>query len=505
MIPLSDKMAEPPSAYDQLTKHLGEIAIVGSIGSLLHWDQETGMPHAGGEWRAEQLAWIANRQHALLTHVRTRDLLEAAETEGNLTSDAMVNVQWARRDYDRATRLPAAFVEECARTESLAHESWKAARITSDFSIFAPMLHKLVDQARLRADYISEQAASPYDALLDLHEPGATTAEVSALFDTLTPQLSELVELATQKGSSLPTLPDGLEYPVEAQRRFNHVIAEAIGFDFGSGRIDTSTHPFCTRLGAMDHRLTTRYDTRDFTSSLYGVLHECGHGLYEQGLDAGSYGLPVGSAISLGIHESQSRLWENHVGRRLDFWEQWFPLAVDCFPGLLGSTPHELWQYANRVQRSFIRVEADEVTYDLHIILRFRLERALIEGDVEAKDIPGEWNTLFQQLFGQQIPNDSMGCLQDVHWSMGGFGYFSTYTQGNLNAAQLMQAARKAVVTLDQDLADGNYSSLLSWLRKHVHSQGMRHVPKELMQRATGEPTATTAYLRHLKQKLQFV
>lgn len=495
-------MPDPLSAYDRLLKQLEEISLVGSIASLLHWDQETGMPRAGAPWRADQIAWMSSKQHALLTNSSTRDLIEEAEALADLTPDGRVNVHWARVEYDRATRLPAAFVEDCARTESLAHERWKAARGADDFSVFAPMLQKLVEQARQRADYLRQRAGSAYDALLDLHEPGATAQEVGALFDDLAPQLTSLVESALRDAGPLPILPHGVEYPISAQQKLNRSIAEAIGFDFERGRIDTSTHPFCTRIGSHDHRLTTRYDTKDFTSALYGVLHECGHGLYEQGLDPAAYGFAIGGAISLGIHESQSRLWENHVGRQREFWETWFPLAVDCFPGLKASSPENLWKYVNRIQRSYIRVEADEVTYDLHIILRFRLERALIEGDLDVQDIPGEWNSLFANLLGLKVKNDAMGCLQDVHWSMGGFGYFSTYTQGNLNAAQLMATAQEADKDLRGQMSRGDYSGLLSWLRRNIHSQGMRYLPTELMQRATGQPTSTAPHLNHLRKKI---
>jgi carboxypeptidase Taq len=273
-------------------------------------------------------------------------------------------------------------------------------------------------------------------------------------------------------------LPPG-PYPVADQQRFNQRIAAAIGFDFEAGRIDTTTHPFCTTLGPHDVRLTTRYDEDDFTSSLFGVLHESGHGMYEQGLPADDFGLPSGSAVSLGIHESQSRLWENHIGRsRAAFWEHWYPAAVETFPQL-AAFPLESFLAHIRAPFSPIRVEADEATYDLHIILRFNLERRLLNGELAVADVPAAWNEGFRELFGFAPENDALGCLQDIHWSMGGLGYFATYTLGNINAAQLFAAARKSpAIAAACDSAD--YAPLLAWLRENVHATARRSIPRTL-------------------------
>jgi len=490
------------SPYESLLGRVKEASIVGSIGSTLHWDQETGMPAAGTGWRADQLAWVSSRAHAIISDAETGRLLEAAEGLAPAAdSDQAVNLRWLRRDYERATRLPPKFVEECAHTEAMAQEAWREARAQSDFPKFAPFLEKLVNQARRRAAYLGN-GGKAYDALLDLYEPGATSESVGLLFDSLAPRLQTLVAAAGDPSIPAPApLPNG-PYPAAAQERFNQKIAAAVGFDFASGRIDTSTHPFCTTLGPLDHRLTTRYDETDFTSSLYGVLHEAGHGMYEQGLDPHAYGLPCGSAISLGVHESQSRLWENHVGRKQAFWNHWYPWAVECFPQLAAVTPHALWRHANRVRRSFIRVEADEVTYDLHIILRFRLECALIGGELEARDIPSAWNTMFSELLGLEVRKDAEGCLQDVHWSGGGFGYFATYTLGNINAAHLMSAAGKNEPELGKALEAGNYAPLLNWLRTRVHQSGMRKLPAALIAAASGSPVTADAHLAHLEEKV---
>jgi len=490
------------SAYQSLLERIREISLLGSINSTLHWDQETYLPKAGTVYRGDQMAYLSGRAHRLFTAAEVGEwLAEAAEAGLEPDSTEAVNVRWLKRDYDRATKLPTEFVEECTRTETIGNEAWAKARAASDFSIFAPHLKKLVDQARRRADYLGFEE-SRYDALLDLHEQGATTLAVSTLFDELAPALTELVAQGASACESLPVLlPEG-PYPEALQKQFNAEVASAMGFSFESGRIDTTTHPFCTTLGPHDHRITNRYELDDFTSSLYCIMHETGHALYEMGLPADQYGLPCGSAVSLGVHESQSRLWENHIGRTLPFWEHWFHRACELFPQLKNSTPEKLWQHVNRVKRSFIRVEADEVTYDLHIILRFRLERALIEGDLEVDDLPAAWNQMFEELMGLKVEKDSQGCLQDIHWSFGGFGYFCTYSLGNINAAQLMESAHAIVPNLEQDLRTGQYGGMLNWLRENVHQAGMRQLPLDLINRATGAPVSPEAHLRHLADKV---
>jgi carboxypeptidase Taq len=278
-----------------------------------------------------------------------------------------------------------------------------------------------------------------------------------------------------------------------------------MGFDFESGRIDTTTHPFCSGMGPSDCRLTTRYSEEDFTVSLYGIMHEAGHGLYDQGLLKEHYGTPLGSAVSLGIHESQSRLWENHVGRSEAFWRHWHPVACKHFPELSRFTPEQLTAAVNHVQPSFIRVEADQITYDLHIILRFEIELKLIERQLAVADVPAYWNEAFEKSFGLKVDNDAHGCLQDIHWSIGMMGYFPTYSLGNLNAAQLMRRALADAPALDAELARGEYGTLLKWLREKVHRHGMRHHPQDLMRLATGEGTSPAAHLASLRNKYGIV
>jgi carboxypeptidase Taq len=301
-------------------------------------------------------------------------------------------------------------------------------------------------------------------------------------------------------GAADPARLEG-EYPVEAQQRLNARIAAAMGFDFEAGRIDTTVHPFCTELGPHDCRLTTRYQARDFTGSLFGVMHEAGHGLYTQGLPPEDFGTPLGTYISLGIHESQSRLWENQVGRSRAFWRHWYPRACEEFPALRNLPAEEFWLAVNRVRPSYIRIEADEVTYNLHIVLRYELEQKLVGGELPVADLPRAWNARFEELFQMPVPDDARGCLQDTHWALGLFGYFPTYTLGTLNAAQLFAAARRQVAGLDAELEKANYAPLLAWLREKIHRHGRRHAPPELIRQATGEPLRAAYFLDYLKVK----
>jgi len=493
----------PDSAYPKLHARLREAALLRSAAGVLGWDQETYLPAQGVAWRAEQLALLSGQCHRLVTAPEIGEWLAEAETAAGTSADditADTNIRGWRRAYDKATKLPVELVEEWSRTTSLAQNVWAEARRKSDFSLFQPHLEKLVGLARRKADAWGWQACR-YDALLDEYEPGARSADLAAVLAELGPQISALVGPAVEKASQFPRDLLAGHYPVAAQQAFNREVAEAIGFDFTAGRIDTTTHPFCTGLGPGDTRLTTRYDEADFTSSLYGVLHEAGHGMYDQGLNRDAWGQPAGEACSLGIHESQSRLWENHVGGSRAFWDRWLPRAAHHFPHLGKFSAEQVAGAVARVQPSFIRVEADEVTYDLHIILRFELERALIEGDLAVADVPGAWNEKFRTLLGLTVPDDARGCLQDVHWSFGLFGYFATYTLGNLNAAQLMHHARHGLPGLDASLEAGRYAPLLGWLRKNIHAHGQRFDGPGLMRHATGEPVQARYFLDHLRGK----
>jgi carboxypeptidase Taq len=496
------------AAYDELLQRSREARLLESCGSLLGWDERTFMPREGSAHRAEQMALLARLTHEMLTSPRLGELL--VEVEGSaLVKDSesvpAVNVRELRRTYDRAVKLPKELVEELARTTTRAQQVWQEARAANDFASFQPWLEKIVRLKRQEAEAVGYKE-SPYDALLDEYEPGASASEITKVFAELRDQLVPLI--AAIVGSGKKPKRDLLqrEYPVERQKVFSQAAAAAIGFDFTAGRLDVTTHPFCSGIGPGDCRLTTRYNPRFFNEAFFGTLHEAGHGIYDQGLEAAHFGTPMGSAVSLGIHESQSRLWENQVGRGQPFWEHFFPRARQVFTEALHDVPLEDWLFAiNDVQPSFIRVEADEATYNMHIILRFEMEQALLRGDLKPADVPAAWNEKFTAFFDLTPPDDRLGCLQDIHWSMGGLGYFPTYTLGNLYAAQFMEQARADLDNLDGDFRRGEFGRLKGWLNEKVHRQGQRYRPRDLCRKVTGKrlsPKPLLAYLRRKYERL---
>ncbi|MBW0000804.1 MAG: carboxypeptidase M32 [Verrucomicrobia bacterium] len=485
--------------YTQLLERCREVYVLQTTASALHWDLETYLPPKAVAFRAEQLSYLEGKAHRLFTDPSVGDWIRACEDiQPSPETGRAANVREWRRSYDRAVKIPAALVEEAQRVFTLSREAWKEARAEADFTKFAPHLVKIVDLTRQKADLWGYQE-SPYDALLEEYEPGTTAGSLRPLFGELQAALVPLVERLARD----PVPADYLKghYPEASQAALNARIAQTVGYDFEGGRIDTTTHPFATSLGPEDHRITTRYDEQLFQVSLYGVLHETGHALYEQGLDKTAAGTPLGAARSLGIHESQSRLWENHVGRTGTFWARWYQTAAEHLPDLRRFTPDEVARGVKRVAPSFIRVEADEVTYDLHILLRFDIELALVEQRLAIGDLPAAWNERFEQLFGLKVPNDRLGVLQDIHWSLGALGYFPTYSLGNLNAAQLMAAAERSIPDLPQQLAVGEYARLLDWLRKNVHQHGQRFETRQLMAEATGESTQARHRIEYLRKK----
>jgi carboxypeptidase Taq len=462
------------------------------------------MPRLGSAHRAEQMALLARLGHEMFTATEVGELLAAVEGSA-LAADAggepAVNVREVRRQYDRAVKLPRELVEELARVTTRAQQVWQEAKAANDFAAFRPWLEKVVGLERQKAQAIGYRGV-PYDALLDEFEPGATTAEITRLFADLRADLAPLVTALTSSGRKAPREVLEGDYPVERQKAFAQEAAAAVGFDFTAGRLDETVHAFCSGIGPGDCRLTTHYDPRTFTKSFYGTLHEAGHGMYEQGLPAEHYGTPCGTFASLGIHESQSRLWENFVGRSRSFWEYFLPKAREAFPGVMGGvSPDQIAFAVNDVRLSFIRVQADEATYNLHIVLRFELEQALVSGDLAAADVPGAWDEKFHALFGLRPPDAASGCLQDIHWSMGGLGYFPTYTLGNLYAAQLMGAARRDLGDLDGDFRRGEFGRLKGWLNEKVHKAGRRYPAGVLCERITGRPLSHKPLIDYLRGK----
>ncbi len=496
----------PEQAYAELIRRTKETALLGSCGGVLGWDERTYLPKQGGSLRAEQLALLARMTHELATDPVIGELLgeiEGTPLVADPASDAGANVREIRRSYDRAVKLPKALVEELARAATLGQRAWQEAREKSEFALFRPHLEKIVGLKRQEAAALGYEK-TPYDALLDEYEPGATSEAIARTFAELRTDLVPVIQAVLSSSAKAPTEILKREYPVERQKEFGRSAAQAIGFDFDSGRLDVTTHPFCSGMGPGDCRITTRYNPRHFNESFFGILHEAGHGLYEQGLDAEHFGTPRGQACSLGIHESQSRMWENLVGRSRPFWEHFFPKARQVFPEALGNETLDRFYFAiNDVRASFIRVEADEATYNLHVILRFELERDLIAGDLKPADMPGAWNERFQKSFSLTPANDAQGCLQDIHWSAGLIGYFPTYTLGNLCASQLMEQAR-------HDLGDqtgeafrrGEFAPLRKWLNDKIHRQGQRYRAPELVKQVTGKPLGHEPLMRHLRGKL---
>lgn len=491
------------AAYDAFRTRVRDLSAARSVEALLDWDQETQMPPHGAEDRANQLALLAGIVHERLTSDELGALLEQLTRDGAVDDpDAAVNVREIRRDFERAIKLPTDLVREIARSAALAKDAWVGARRDSDFSAFAPHLEHLLDLKRRMADHIG-WTTERYDALLDEYEPGARAADIERVFAGVRTALVPLV----RDIAAAPRRPDltilERHCPVAAQAEFNRTLAGALGFSFDAGRIDTSVHPFCSGLTPRDVRLTTRYDERYMPMSLFGILHEAGHGMYEQGLPAEHTGTPLAQAASLGIHESQSRLWENFVGRSLPMWRHFYRPLQAAFPSLADVSLTD-WHFAiNNVRPSLIRVEADEVTYGLHIMLRFELERSLLDAKLAVRDVPAAWNDGMRDLLGVTPPRDALGCLQDIHWSQGTFGYFPTYLLGTLYAAQLFAAAQRAMPDLDQQIERGELAPLRSWLRTSVHQHGRRYRAGELVQRISGEAPSDRPFVEYLRGKFR--
>jgi carboxypeptidase Taq len=496
----------PADAYAELVRRSKELGVLNSCAATLAWDQQTYMPANGAGLRGEQMAFLASLAHQKFTDPTVGDLLAAVEGSDLVAdpeADAAANVRELRRGYDRATKIPPALVAELARVTTAAQQAWEAAKRANDFPSFRPHLEKVVALKRQEADAVGYQNHR-YEALLEEYEPGTTVAELKELFAGLTRDLVPLV----RRIADSPTKPDRSilerEYPVDRQKVFAEAAAAALGFDFAAGRLDTTAHPFCSGMGPGDCRITTRYNPRSFPEAFFGVLHETGHALYEQNLPAEHFGTPLGVACSFGVHESQSRLWENQVGRGRPFWDHFFPRLRQTFPAALAGVTVEAFHLAvNDVRPSLIRVEADEATYNLHVALRFELELALLSGDLSVADLPGAWNERFAALLGLPVPDDARGCLQDIHWSFGGIGYFPTYTLGNLYAAQLMAAAKRDLGAdgLADDFRRGEFARLKGWLVANVHRHGQRYRAGELCRRATGSALSPQPFLSYLAEK----
>ena len=482
---------------DALRHRLARIHDLNTASAVLEWDQETHMPDAGVEARARQVGTLRQMAHELFTADETGALLAGAVPESAVDADL---VRVAKEDFERATRVPADLVGEMARITGLAREGWKNARHDDAFDVFRPHLEAIIAINLRKAEALG-YPDEPYDALLDEFEPGMRTSEVSGVFESLRTDLVGLTESISQR----PALDDRIlfrHFPADRQWSLGVRVMTDLGYDFSRGRQDHSEHPFSTTFSVTDSRVTTRIHEHQFTPAFFGSLHEAGHAMYEQGVDAALDGTLLGSGTSLGMHESQSRLWENLVGRSRAFWDRYFPLAQSHFPAALAdSSAADFYRAVNRVQPSLIRIEADEVTYNLHIMVRFELERDMLSGAVRARDLPDAWNSRMKEYLGIAPANDSEGCLQDIHWSLGTFGYFPTYALGNLMSAQLWEALARDAGDLDEHIRSGRYGVILDWLREHVHRHGRRKTADQILRDATGSPLTAQPWLAYAQAK----
>jgi carboxypeptidase Taq len=493
----------PDNAYDELVAIRTELSVLNSCAGVLGWDERTNMPKGAADIRSQQLALLSGMIHEKFTSPHMGELISTAEN-GDFMKDAdsekAAIMREIRREYDKSVKLPKELVEELARVTSLAQGVWAEARAKKDFAMFLPKLKEVINLKHRQAEAYGYQT-EPYDALIDDYEPYATVKSISEVFAKLRASLVPLVHaIADSKRRPNMKIVEN-DFPVDLQEKFGKAASAAIGYDFDSGRLDVTTHPFCSGIAPGDVRITTRYNPRHFGEAFFGIMHESGHAIYEQGLPAEKFGTPLQEAVSLGIHESQSRMWENLVGRSRAFWTHFYPKAQATFSSFKGVAFDDFYFAINNVEPSFIRVEADEVTYNLHILIRFEIERDLFAGKIKAEELPGLWNAKYKEYLGIVPKNDAEGCLQDIHWSAGLFGYFATYALGNLYASQFFAKAKEEMPDLDKKFAAGDFSDLKNWLRKNIHSYGKRYSAEQLVKRITGKPLSHEPMMSYLKTK----
>ncbi|HKZ70789.1 MAG TPA: carboxypeptidase M32 [Anaerolineales bacterium] len=491
--------------YLDLKTRLAEIHDLEKIRWVLGWDQRTMMPPKGGAVRAEQLATLEKVRLEKWTSPEIGKLLDDLRPYQEslpYDSDEASLIRYARREYDKLLRVPPALEAEMARAASIGTEAWIEARKKSDFSIFLPHLQKNVE---LKFKYVEcfDDYDHVYDVLLDDFEPGMKTAEVRAVFDDLRKDLVPLIAAINERVDSVSDACVHGHFPIDKQREFCQSVIERFGFNADSWRLDPTVHPFASSSCTTDIRITTRYYEDFLNPALFGSMHECGHGLYENGVSPALERTPLCRGTSLGLHESQSRMWENLVGRSRPFWKFFYPKLQAAFPDQFSNVDAETFYRAiNKVQPSLIRVEADEATYNLHIILRFELEQEIMEGKIALRDLPEVWNARMKSYLGVDVPNDAQGVLQDIHWSSGSIGYFSTYSLGNIISCQIWEKALEAMPDLYEQFERGEFMALREWLRENLHRHGRKFTPKETLQKLVGGDISVGPYVRYLKSKL---
>ena len=487
----------------QLKELLGEVADLRAASSVLGWDQQVNMPEGGAEDRGEQIATLENILHQKATSDeigKLLDDLERYQDQLDSDSDDARLIKVTRREYDKQTKVPPEYVSEFARVSTVAQSVWEKAKATADFEKFRPHLEKLVDLRRQYAEFFKPWD-HVYDPLLDDFEPGMKTAEVQEIFNKLRPEQVELIRKISEKDQVEKSFLE-LNYPEKKQWDFGVEVISKFGYDWNHGRQDKSAHPFTTSFGLNDVRITTRFKEDYLPTAMFGTMHECGHALYEQGVDKKLNRTPLADGASMAVHESQSRMWENLIGRSRPFWKYFFPRLKETFPSQLGNVDQDtFYKGINAVEPSLIRVEADEATYNLHIMLRLEIEIALMEGSLEAKDAPEVWNEKFKEYLGIIPPDDAQGVLQDIHWSFGGFGYFPTYALGNLVSVQIWEKMEQDLPDIDDQIEQAKFDEILGWLRDNVHAHGAKFEPQELVQKVTGSKITPEPYIRYLQSK----
>jgi len=477
-----------------------KIADVKNALAVLQWDQETYLPAKGASFRGQQIATLSELIHQLSTEESLGNLLEELKAKEDLADNEKRNVALNWEDYNKQKKYSSAFVRLLTETISKSFHSWIQARKENSFAIFENDLHQLIELKKQETDILGF-ASHPYDALLDEFEKGCTVELLDKTFTGIRPSLKNLLDSITTRNQVEDSFLNQF-FPRQDQWNFGMYLIEQLGFDKEAGRQDISEHPFTTSFNKNDVRITTRINENDFSSMTWSCIHEAGHALYEQGLPENEYGLPCGEYASLSIHESQSRLWENNIGRSMEFWKYQYSKLKNFFPEQLGEiSVNEFYEGINKVHPSLIRTEADELTYHFHVMIRYELEKLLIEGNLTAHDIPAYWNEQYAKYLGVRVPDDKKGCLQDVHWSHGSFGYFATYSLGSFYAAQFFAASQKQIPDLSEAIENGNTQPVLSWLRSHIHQYGRMYTSEELCRKVSGEVLDIRYFLQYLIDK----
>ena len=495
-------MSNTAQLYNDYISQMQKIADIKFSAAVLQWDQETYLPPNGAEARGRQLATLSEVAHQMFTNKKLGDLLNELNDRGDLDKKQQKNISLSIEEYNKQNKFSSDFVRKMSEAVSASFHAWIQARKENSFKVFEPTLSALVGLKRQEAELLGYES-HPYNALMNEYEKGATVQAVDTIFEDIKKPLREMLF----RIQAMPQPDDNFlrqHFPKHLQWEWGQYIAKQLGFDYASGRQDMSEHPFTTNFCSRDVRITTRIDENDFGNMTWSTIHEVGHALYEQGLPADQYGLPLGEYTSLGIHESQSRLWENCIARGRCFWEYYFPVLKNYFPDQFqGISVEQFLAAINKVQPTFIRTEADELTYHFHVMIRYELEKGLIDGSILTKDIPSYWNDGYKSLLGIDVPDDKRGCLQDVHWSHGSFGYFPTYSLGSFYAAQFWQQATTDMPHLENAMReDGNTSLLLSWLRQQIHVHGKYFTSEELCKKVTGSNLDSKIFINYLSEKL---